>query len=68
MPGGNQTFVAPVFWKKRNHEQNRYYLLPGMGRSNRRRHRQYFRSALLVGIVVSLILGSLLYYFSQPRL
>ena len=29
---------------------------------------QYFRSALLVGIVVSLILGSLLYYFSQPEL
>ena len=57
-----------MFWTKRNREQNRYYLLPGMGRSNRRRHRQYFRSALIVGAIVSLILGSLLYYFSHPRL
>jgi hypothetical protein len=57
-----------VFWKKRNKEEHRYYLLPGMGRSNRRKHRQYFRSAILVGIVVSVVLASLLYYFSRPHL
>jgi hypothetical protein len=39
-----------------------------MGRSNRRRRRQYFRSALIVGALVSLILCSLLYYFSRPHL
>jgi hypothetical protein len=57
-----------VFWKKKNRDEHRYYLLPGMGRSNRRRRRQYLRSAIVVGILVSAILCSLLYYFSQPRL
>jgi Na+-driven multidrug efflux pump len=39
-----------------------------MGRSNRRRRKQYFHSALIVGLIVSAILCGLLYYFSQPRL
>ena len=57
-----------MFWNKRNREDHRYYLLPGMGRSNRRRRQQYLRSAIIVGFLVSLILCSLLYYFSRPRL
>jgi hypothetical protein len=60
--------LAPVFWNKRNRGDHRYYLLPGMGRSNRRRHKQYFHSAIVVGLIVSAILCALLYYFSQPRL
>ena len=60
--------VKAVFWKKRNKEEHRYYLLPGMGKANRRKHRQYFHSALVVGVLVSLILCSLLYYFSRPHL
>lgn len=39
-----------------------------MGKANRRKHRQYFHSALVVGVLVSLILCSLLYYFSRPHL
>jgi hypothetical protein len=57
-----------VFWTKQNKGDHRYYLLPGMGRSNRRRRKQYFHSALIVGVIVSLILGVLMYYFSRPRL
>ena len=57
-----------MFWKKRNKDEHRYYLLPGMGRSNRRKRQQYFRSALIFGAVVSVIIGALLYYFSHPRL
>jgi hypothetical protein len=57
-----------VFWRPKNKEEHRYYLLPGMGRSNRRRHKKYLQSALIVGVLVSLILCSLLYYFSRPRL
>jgi len=56
-----------VFWRKRKGD-HRYYLLPGMGRSNRRKRRQYFRSALLFGAIVSVILGSLLYYFGRLHL
>lgn len=59
---------AVVFWKKRNRDEHRYYLLPGMGRSNRRKRKQYFRSAVVVGVIVSAILCSLLYYFSRPHL
>jgi Na+-driven multidrug efflux pump len=57
-----------VFWKKRNRDEHRYYLLPGMGRSNRRKRKQYFRSAIIFGILVSVVLATLLYYFSRPRL
>lgn len=56
-----------MFWKKRNKDEHRYYLLPGMGRSNRKRRQQYFRSAIIVGFIVSIIFGSLLYYFGHFR-
>ena len=57
-----------MFGTKKNKEEHRYYLLPGMGRSNRRRHRQLLKWALVVGLIVSMILGFLLIYFSRPRL
>ena len=62
-----EPFLGGVFWQKRNRGDHRYYLLPGMGRSNRRKRQQYFRSALVVGVIVSVILCGLLYYFSRPR-
>ena len=57
-----------VFRSRRNKEEHRYYLLPGMGRSNRRRHAQFIRWAIAVGIIVSALFGLLLYYLNRPGL
>ena len=50
---------------KKDHEEHRYYLLPGMGRSNRRFHRRTERWAIFVGIVVSLLLAGILYWVNR---
>lgn len=47
--------------RKRDRDKHRYYLLPGMGRANRRKHHVFFRISLVVGIVVSAILAVILY-------
>jgi hypothetical protein len=54
-----------IFRSKRDKEANRYYLLPGMGRSNRRRHREFLYWSLLVGVLVSGLFGYLLYLLSR---
>ena len=54
-----------VFTTRKNKEQNRYYLLPGMGRSNRRRHTQFIYWSIVVGLLVSALLGLLLYYLDR---
>jgi hypothetical protein len=46
-----------MFGSKKNKEENRYYLLPGMGRSNRQRHAQFLRWALAVGVLASALIG-----------
>lgn len=50
-----------MLWTRRNKEEHRYYLLPGMGRSNRRRHRQFLIASLIVGGVVSAGIAIALY-------
>ena len=50
---------------KKNREEHRYYLLPGMGASNRRWHRRTQRWAILVGILCSLIIAGLLYLINR---
>jgi|GEM_PF-242341 len=55
-----------VFGTRRNKEEHRYYLLPGMGRSNRRRHAQFVRWAIVVGMIVSALTGLLLYIINRP--
>jgi hypothetical protein len=57
-----------VFRSKRNKEEHRYYLLPGMGRSNRRRHAQFVRWAIAVGLVVSALFGLFLYFLNRPSI
>lgn len=42
-----------------------YYLLPGMSRANRRKRRMIFRWSLVVGVLASVLLGSLLWYFNR---
>ena len=54
-----------MFRSKRNREAHRYYLLPGMGRSNRRRHREFLVWAIVVGTLVSCVFAYLLYVMSQ---
>ncbi len=56
-----------MFWMRKNKEDHRYYLLPGMGRSNRRRHQQFVRWAVVVGILVSVLFAYLLYLLSQSH-
>lgn len=58
----------PMRWfrRKRHSGEHRYYLLPGMGRSNRRFRRKTHIAAVIFGIVVSIIFGSLLYYLQRP--
>ena len=40
-----------------NGEEHRYYLLPGMGRSNRRRHQLIFLWSIIGGIAGSVLIG-----------
>ena len=54
-----------MFWRKRK-KHGLYYLLPGMTRANRRRRRVVFRWSIVVGLIVSVLFGSLLYYLNRP--
>jgi high-affinity Fe2+/Pb2+ permease len=54
-----------MFWTRRNKEEHRYYLLPGMGRSNRKRHQELIKWSIVVGALVSAVFGFLLYFLSK---
>jgi hypothetical protein len=54
-----------MFWKPKDKEANRYYLLPGMGRSNRRHHKNMFYVAIGVGIFCALVFGTLLFILER---
>ncbi|HNQ90503.1 MAG TPA: hypothetical protein PKM73_17960 [Verrucomicrobiota bacterium] len=54
-----------MFGSRRNREQHRYYLLPGMGRSNRRHRRRVHAAAIIAGIIFSLLFGYLLYWLNR---
>ncbi len=56
-----------MFWKPKNKEANRYYLLPGMGRSNRLHHKQTHYAAIVVGLLIAVLLGIALYYLGRTR-
>ena len=53
------------FRRKRNREAHRYYLLPGMGRCRRKRHKQIMRWSIVVAVVISTLLCGLLYYINN---
>lgn len=52
--------------KPKNPEDHRYYLLPGMGKANRRKHSLYLRWALFVGLVISAVVGLAIYVAQKP--
>jgi high-affinity Fe2+/Pb2+ permease len=54
-----------MFGRKRNREAHRYYLLPGMGRSNRRHRRKVHVAAIVFGAVISLLFGVALYWLQS---
>jgi len=54
-----------MFWTRRNKDEHRYYLLPGMGRANRRKHQEFLRWAVVVGAIVSAVFAYLLYFLSK---
>ena len=56
-----------MFWTRKSKEEHRYYLLPGMGRSNRRRHKQFLRWSIAVGLIASAAFAYLLYLLSQSH-
>ena len=48
--------------------KERFYLLPGQGGSGyRRKQRFILKSAIVVGVVVSLILAAIMYYIHRPQ-
>ena len=59
-------FITVFGSKKKNKDDDRYYLLPGMGKANRRKHAAWFRWALIVGVIVSILFGILLYFMNRP--
>ena len=54
-----------MFGLKKNREEHRYYLLPGMGRSNRRHRQKVFRWVLVFAFIFSLVFGTLLYFLNR---
>jgi hypothetical protein len=54
-----------MFGRKKNKGDHRYYLLPGMGRSNRHHRKIVFRWALIVAIIFSIGFGLVLAYVNR---
>ena len=53
---------------KRNKEPERYYLLPGQGGAAYRRKQKFIlKWATVVGLLVSVILGALMYWLNHPH-
>jgi hypothetical protein len=55
-----------MFWRKRDREQDRFYLLPGMGGESLRRKRKAFLVySLLAGLFVSMLVAVALYLINR---
>lgn len=54
-----------MFGSKRHREDRRYYLLPGMGRSNKRHRRRVHLAAIAFGAVVAALFGGLIYLLNR---
>jgi len=55
--------IPGFLWPRK--KRGLYYLLPGMNRCNRQRRRELFKWSLLVGAIVSIVMGLLLYYVNS---
>lgn len=54
-----------MFGRRRNPEEHRYYLLPGMGRSNKRHRRRVHMAAVAFGAVIAALFGGLIYLLNR---
>ena len=52
--------------KPKNPEEHRYYLLPGMGKANRRKHSLYLKWAVALGLIISGVIGVIIYLVQRP--
>jgi len=58
-----------MFGFEKNKERERYYLLAGMGgKAARRKHRWMMQWAIVTGVIVSIIVGVLMYYVQHDGL
>ena len=56
-----------LFNFKRNKETQRFYLLPGQGGAAYRRKQRYiFKWSLLIGLILSVVLGALMVWLNRP--
>ena len=68
--GGAFARVRPEMglFNKRNKANERFYLLPGQGGAAFRRKQKFFLLwAITVGLLVSGVLGALMYYLNRPQ-
>ena len=57
-----------MFGFKRNKETERFYLLPGQGgEAYRRKQKLILAWAIIVGLLLSAILGALMYFLNRPK-
>ena len=55
-----------MFWSKPDKEKERFYLLPGMGgRAYRRKQKFILQASIIVGLLVSLAFGLIVYFMHQ---
>jgi hypothetical protein len=51
--------------KNASGEDHRYYLLPGMGRANRRKRARIFWVSIITGLVLSAMFALILYFLNR---
>jgi len=57
-----------MFGFKRNKEAERFYLLPGQGgQAYRRKQKFILKWSIVVGLILSAILGALMYWLNHPE-
>lgn len=54
-----------MFGRKRHREDRRYYLLPGMGKSNKRHRRRVHLVAIAFGAAMAALFGGLIYLLNR---
>lgn len=54
-----------MFFRKKNPEEHRYYLLPGQGRGNRRKRRQQLVASLITAAIFSAGLGIAIWFMNK---
>jgi hypothetical protein len=60
--------LGSILSARRNKEQERYYLLPGMGgRSLRRKRLVMLIWGIVIGVIVSIVVGLTMYYINSSH-